>query len=247
MLTLTLAAISLSALMLPQTGTQEKKDAAPEVQITFSAPGKGASPADGDVVTVAYTLTLKGDSKVIDSSVGSAPFAFKLGNHLVIPGFEQGIKSMKPGSKAKVTIPPTLGYGKDDHGPIPGNSTLTFDIELLRVDKKNAKPSVTTVTTQKGTGAKVKKGDLVTIHYVGTFINDHKFDSSRDTNKPFSFQAGVGSVVPGFDQAVVGMQVGEIKKVTIPYQLGYGENGSGEVIPPFSTLVFEIELLKIGN
>lgn len=244
MLTFALASVAILPLMVAQTG---ESPAAKAITVTTSAPGKGDHPASGDVVTVAYTLKLKDKPAVIDTSVGSAPFAFKLGSKMVIPGFEEGIKQMKVGGKANVLIPPQFGYGTDDHGPIPGNSTLSFDIELLRVDKKSAKPKLAFNTLQKGAGTKVKQGDTVEIHYTGKFINDFKFDSSRDRSKPFSFVAGSGHVVAGFDQAVIGMQVGEIKQVTIPYQLGYGERGSGEVIPPFSTLIFEIELLKIGN
>ena len=95
-----------------------------------------------------------------------------------------------------------------------------------------------------GTGKAVKSGDTVSINYVGTLENGTKFDSSYDRNQPFETQIGVGQVIKGWDQGVVGMKVGGKRKLTIPYQLAYGENGYGP-IPPKATLIFEVELVSI--
>jgi FKBP-type peptidyl-prolyl cis-trans isomerase len=83
------------------------------------------------------------------------------------------------------------------------------------------------------------------VHYEGFLRNGTKFDSSRDRDQPFSFQLGVGDVIPGFDQAVFGMREGGIRKVVLPPNLAYGESGAPPVIPPNSTLVFDIELLSV--
>lgn len=90
-------------------------------------------------------------------------------------------------------------------------------------------------------------GQTVVVHYTGWLEDDTKFDSSKDRNDPFSFPLGVGFVIPGWDQGVVGMKVGGTRKLTIPPQLGYGEHGAGGVIPPNATLIFEIELLEISE
>ncbi|KYF75044.1 FKBP-type peptidyl-prolyl cis-trans isomerase [Sorangium cellulosum] len=98
---------------------------------------------------------------------------------------------------------------------------------------------------KEGTGAEAKHGQLVTVHYVGTLTNGSKFDSSRDRNQGFSFKLGAGQVIKGWDQGVAGMKIGGVRKLTIPPDLGYGARGFPPVIPPNSTLLFEVELLSV--
>ncbi|MDD4135796.1 MAG: FKBP-type peptidyl-prolyl cis-trans isomerase [Candidatus Shapirobacteria bacterium] len=95
-----------------------------------------------------------------------------------------------------------------------------------------------------GTGSAVKSGDTVSINYIGTLEDGTKFDSSYDRNQPFETQIGVGQVIEGWDKGVVGMQVGGKRKLTIPYQMAYGENAYGP-IPAKATLIFEVELVDI--
>ncbi len=97
-----------------------------------------------------------------------------------------------------------------------------------------------------GTGATAVSGDTVTVHYIGTFTNGTKFDSSYDRNQPFTFRLGAGQVIAGFDQGVTGMRVGGKRRLTIPPSLAYGSQGQGS-IPPNTTLVFEVDLLSIAG
>lgn len=96
-----------------------------------------------------------------------------------------------------------------------------------------------------GSGAEATPGKTVTVHYVGTLTNGSKFDSSRDRGQGFTFRLGAGQVIQGWDQGVAGMKVGGVRKLTIPPELGYGSRGFPPVIPPNSTLVFEVELLDV--
>jgi FKBP-type peptidyl-prolyl cis-trans isomerase len=96
-----------------------------------------------------------------------------------------------------------------------------------------------------GTGTEAAAGKTVSVHYVGTLTNGSKFDSSRDRGSPFSFRLGASEVIKGWDQGVAGMKIGGLRKLTIPAHLAYGDRGFPPVIPPRSTLVFEVELLGV--
>lgn len=99
--------------------------------------------------------------------------------------------------------------------------------------------------TKIGTGAEVKSGDTVVMHYSGTLENGKKFDSSYDRGQPFTTQIGVGQVIQGWDLGVPGMKVGGKRKLTIPADLAYGSQGAGGIIPPNATLIFDVELVDI--
>ena len=116
-------------------------------------------------------------------------------------------------------------------------------------------PSVTQLIRQDdvvGTGAEAQSGRVVTVHYTGWLYDQtrpdrkgNKFDSSRDRNEPFSFNLGAGEVIRGWDEGVAGMKVGGRRTLTIPPDMGYGARGAGGVIPPNSTLLFDVELLEV--
>jgi FKBP-type peptidyl-prolyl cis-trans isomerase len=102
-----------------------------------------------------------------------------------------------------------------------------------------------------GTGDEAKKGDTVTVHYTGWLYvkgqRGKKFDSSVDKNRPFSFKIGEHRVISGWEEGVAGMKVGGKRELIIPPDLGYGEHAMGDVIPAYSTLDFEVELLKVSK
>ena len=102
---------------------------------------------------------------------------------------------------------------------------------------------------QEGTGEQISKaGDLVTVHYTGTLEDGGKFDSSLDRGEPFTFPLGQGSVIQGWEKGIVGMKVGEKRRLTISPELGYGEQGTpAGPIPPNAILIFEVEMISMRS
>lgn len=96
-----------------------------------------------------------------------------------------------------------------------------------------------------GTGETADTGETVAVHYTGWLTDGTKFDSSLDRGSPFTFTVGRGGVIRGWDEGVNGMKVGGKRRLIIPPELGYGSEGAGNIIPPDSTLVFDIELVEI--
>ncbi len=200
--------------------------------------GTGDSPAATDLVTVHYTGTLDNGTVFDASRQHGGPASFPLNR--VIKGWTEGVSTMKVGGTRKLIIPPDLAYGAQGagNGVIPPNATLTFIVELLEV------PKVKIEDTQPGTGAAAKAGDQITVNYTGKLTDGTVFDSSVGKT-PFTFMLGNGEVIPGWDQGLLGMQVGGKRTLTIPPSLAYGEQGAGASIPPNATLIFDVELLSI--
>jgi peptidylprolyl isomerase len=112
-------------------------------------------------------------------------------------------------------------------------------------EKTNMTPGgVKIEIVKEGQGPLPKQGQTVVVHYIGTLPNGTKFDSSRDRGQPISFVLGAGRVIRGWDEAVAAMKIGTRAILTIPPAMGYGAQGSGNVIPPNATLIFDVELLE---
>ena len=98
-----------------------------------------------------------------------------------------------------------------------------------------------------GTGDEAKTGQTVEVHYTGWLTNGTKFDSSKDSGRPFDFRLGAGKVIKGWDEGVAGMKAGGQRKLWIPPVMGYGARGYPPDIPPNAELIFEVELLRIKS
>lgn len=223
----------LASLLLGQSG----------LKVEDMKVGSGPAAKAGDVLTMSYRGTLT-NGKVFDETGKKPPFTFKLGAGQVIKGWDQGLVGIKAGGKRKLTIPAALAYGDRAIGDIPANSTLVFVVEALRIDDPTKTPKVEIKELKAGSGPAATAKSTVTMHYRGTFINGIEFDKSYG-REPFTITLGTGSVIAGFEQGIIGMKKGGKRKVTIPYQLAYGENGRPPAIPRMATLVFELEMISM--
>jgi FKBP-type peptidyl-prolyl cis-trans isomerase len=147
----------------------------------------------------------------------------------VVPGLVLLLSTtlLASGCSKKVDEPPPSTFTPASAAPLPPGP------EKLEI-----------VDAVVGTGPEAKKGDKVKVHYTGTLMNGKEFDSSVGKD-PFEVTIGAGGVIKGWDEGLPGMRVGGKRKLTIPWSMAYGENGSGDKIPPKAALKFDIELIEI--
>lgn len=261
---LILPALLAAALILPASAQNEKPklpdlkakewkklgDAGLEVWDVKE--GKGEAVKTGAKIKIHYTGWLT-DGTIFDSSVDRMePLEAGLGN--LIKGWQEGVPGLKVGGVRRLKIPAELAYGKKERGPIPANSTLVFEIELLEAENKAMLPDLNAKEWKKlgdkgleiwdvkeGEGEAVKAGGKVTVHYTGWLTDGKQFDSSVG-GQPVTF--GLNQVIKGWTDGIPGMKPGGIRRLKIPSELGYGKAGAGSDIPPNSELVFEVQLIK---
>lgn len=219
---------------------------------------------------------MKSNGKRFDSSlVRGEPINFKLGEGIVIQGWDEGLPGTCPGQKIKLEIPSELGYGSSGAGDIiPPNADLIFEMELISLKSKTIKIDVIDPKTCSQ-DQKTRDNDIVRFNYAGYFedgkrlrdfnvtisatlqLNDlffagQKYDSTYDEGRD-PINATIGEIgLKGWDEGLKGACPGETRMVFIPYELAYGEDGvtseDGEVIVPAqANLVMQIEFLKLRN
>ncbi len=119
----------------------------------------------------------------------------------------------------------------------PGSNATSYMVEGTKIE-----------ILKQGTGNGAVAGNTITVNYVGTIAaTGKKFDSSIDRNSPFTFVVGKGNVIKGFDAGLLGAKVGEKRRLTIPPESAYGATGIPNVIPPNSTLIYEVDILAVNK
>jgi peptidylprolyl isomerase len=269
---LTIAAASLILFSTTDSAAQKskkEKKTMSDLNKEFTSPsglkykitheGNGKRAQAGDMVVVHYTGKLTNDTIFDSSHMRNQPFKFKLGAGQVIKGWDEGIALLNVGDKAVLTIPAELGYGSRAMGKIPANATLVFEVELLSIVESPKPYDVKgrdTVTTETGLqfiklntteGTQAVAGSTVGVHYTGYLEDGSIFDSSIERGEPIKFPLGQGRVIPGWDEGISKLRIGEKARLIIPHQLGYGENGYPPVIPAKATLIFDVELMEVLN
>ena len=155
----------------------------------------------------------------------------------------------------EVTIPPgettPQAQTTETQPPAPQGGSVSKDLSKKPVIPRPSGEPPTELQSKdivKGDGRTARKGDNVTVQYVGVnFSNGAEFDASWNSGQPFTFTLGSGQVIPGWDEGVAGMKVGGRRQLTIPPGMAYGEQGSPPAIPPNETLVFVIDLEKVES
>lgn len=220
--------------------------------------GKGPKINDGDILTLHYNGYLP-DGKMFDSSVDRGdPIKYNMGKGL--KGLDEGIKQMAKGGKARVIVPPSLAFGEQGRpGLVPPQTNVIFDIDLIDVKQKpvvtaynvKGKDTVTTssglkyIVVAKGTGVKAETNKMVKVSYTGYLSDGKIFDSSVERDQPIEFPLGKGAVIPGWEEGILLMQVGDKLRLIIPSSLAYGDGGNPPVIPAKATLIFDVELVDV--
>ncbi len=144
-------------------------------------------------------------------------------------------------------FPGLLSFGQPAQTSEVTDGSTTTQTESTTMTTENSNQLQIT-DESVGTGATAETGDTVTVNYVGSLTNGTVFDASANHGTAgFTFNLGAGQVIKGWDQGIVGMKEGGKRKLVIPADLAYGSQAIGNVIPANSTLVFEVELVKVGK
>jgi len=138
-----------------------------------------------------------------------------------------------------------VSVSKQKHAPAIAEGKSFLEKNKLQTGVQVTASGLQYQVINRGTGIRPKATDTVLVNYRGTLLNGKQFDSSYDRNEPLSLP--LNNVIPGWTEGVQLMQTGSKYKFFIPYNLAYGERGAGADIPPYSTLIFEIELLKVNG
>ena len=221
--------------------------------------GSGELAHRGDSVWMHYTGRFFGTDSVFDSSVKRGePIVFSLGRGRVIKGWDEGIALLHVGDQAHFVVPSALGYGDRNVGPIPANSTLEFDVELVKVRPGltlfdiHKKDTVVTplgvkylVYKSNGKGQKIIPDGKVTISYVMSLMDGTIIDASADRGKPFSVVLAKNPAFKGLEDGLKYMKTGEKHRIIVPYSLAFGEKGVQGIVPPKSTIIFDVELISV--
>ncbi|NWI39464.1 FKB10 isomerase, partial [Picathartes gymnocephalus] len=204
---------------------------------------------NSDFVRYHYNGTLL-DGTPFDSSYSKgSTYDTYVGTGWLIKGMDQGLLGMCAGEKRSIIVPPFLAYGEKGYGTvIPPQASLVFSV--LLVDFHNPKDGVFLEHLEVPESCKRRAvtGDFVRYHYNGTLMDGTLFDSSYSRNQTYNTYIGKGYIIPGMDQGLQGVCVGEQRRVVIPPHLAYGEEGAGKYkIPGSAVLIFDVHIIDFHN
>ncbi len=216
------------------------------------------------VVNLSYGTT---DTTIFDSQTYGKPVYIQLTNPAYRGSLEEGLAMLGSGDSITFFLSADSVYQRIFHQPLPPfvekGSELIFKVGVLAVKNEDReladwfakaqisaspRPSGLYILPMKAAAANARAaapGLKAKVHYAGYLLDGTKFASSIDKGEPYQFQIGKGQVIPGWDEGISTMKVGEQVRLIIPSYLAYGPRGSSNLVPPYATLVFEIELLDV--
>lgn len=235
----------------------------------FYEQNEGVNPMENEMLDVILSCSINDTAVIIPTNKMIIPMM----ESLFVGDIYEGFKMMHRGDSASFMVRADSTFLTLFGSPLPPvfsvNDLMRFEIrlndfcseselyakkeaqaeqELSEYLKNNNITPITTesglnyVITKEGYGEKPSVGTLITVHYTGKFLDGSVFDSSLERNNPIQFVLGIGQVIPGWDEGLQLLSKGSKAVLYIPYYLAYGDRGAG-TIPPFSTLIFEVELI----
>ena len=220
--------------------------------------GTGDEVKADSTVKAEVTMWLESGEFIFSTYQAEKSIPFTQGQNRIVPGWDMGSHGMKVGGSRILRIPPDLAFGERGRGKIEPNATIYTQLDVLEVGPPRRPPAsmpkfktdqLTTTESglqyldlEKGTGGQAQKGQMVLVEYTGWLENGTQFDSSYTKPEALKFPLGKGRVIKGWDEGVASMEIGGKRILRIPSDLAYGDRGSPPVIPPSSTLVFQVEL-----
>lgn len=237
-----------------------------ELGITDIEIGDGEVAEMQDTVTLHYRGTFRESGEEFDSSYGRGePLTLALARF--VPGFSQGVEGMRVGGERRIEIPYALAYGERGSPPtIPPRSDLVFEVVLVGVEKPEPPKTPELATDFEGEPQDLGDGLVVRdiaagegensakpnakvfVHILGVnATTGEQFASSREAGAPQQLDLSDPRMLPGLARGIVGMKPTGTRRIEVPAALGFGPQGMGDVLPPDSDLVFEVELLSMAN
>lgn len=250
------------------TAAAVQEDPNARVTVTDLEVGTGRSVEPGDQVFVMYRGTRSADGVFFDGNLddpeSAVPFSFTAGQPGVIDGWQQGIAglrrqgtsfepmgdvaAMKEGGKRKIEIPAVLAYGSQGGGEkIPPNTDLTFEVHLLYVFKDSEREVFDFVDNTVGTGPEAKAGDLVELHYRGTYLSGKVWDDTRERGETVKYKLEPESrAIPGMIGGIIGMRAGGQRTLVLPHTLVFGGSGSA-VVQGMQPVRIVVDLVSVNG
>lgn len=234
--------------------------AADTIQSQTLKEGQGEPVKNTSLVKVHYTGWLTDSTRFDSSRDREEPLEFTLGAGMVIAGWDKGILGMKAGEVRRLVVPSSLGYGDKAVGPIPANSTLVFEVELISFEKglepdafpanlakfvwKTIASGVEVFDEKPGQGQEARPGVRLSVHHTGWLSGGTSFGSSKSQGKPMSVLLGAGKMIKGWELGLAGARPGMVRWLRIQPTAGYGAAPLAR-IPANSELLYRTEILSV--